>query len=26
LLLRRKKFRGYFVFDGDKLLSQRVET
>ena len=25
LLLRRKKFCGYFVFDGDKLLSHRVD-
>lgn len=26
LLLLRKKFRGYFVFDGEKLLSHRVVT
>jgi len=26
LLLERKLFRGYFVFDGDKLLSHRVEN
>jgi 8-oxo-dGTP diphosphatase len=26
LLLERRKFRGYFVFDGDKLLSHRVES
>ncbi len=26
LLLQRKKFRGFFLFDGSKLLSHRVET
>ncbi len=26
LLLRRKKFRGYFVFDGDKLLNHRLNS
>ncbi|MGA2604469.1 MAG: 8-oxo-dGTP diphosphatase [Verrucomicrobiia bacterium] len=26
LLLRRKKFRGFFVFDGDKLLSHRFDS
>jgi 8-oxo-dGTP diphosphatase len=26
LLLKRKKFRGYFVFDGEKLLSHRLDS
>lgn len=26
LLLKRKKFRGYFLFDGDRLLSHRVDS
>ncbi|MSR64748.1 MAG: 8-oxo-dGTP diphosphatase [Verrucomicrobiae bacterium] len=26
LLIERKQFRGYFTFDGDKLLSRRVEV
>ncbi|HTS18968.1 MAG TPA: 8-oxo-dGTP diphosphatase [Verrucomicrobiae bacterium] len=26
LLLKRKKFHGYFIFEGDKLLSHRLET
>jgi len=26
LLLERRKFRGYFVFDGDKLLSHRLDA
>ncbi len=26
LLLERKKFRGYFVFDGEKLLSYRLDS
>ncbi len=26
LLLKRKKFRGYFVFDGEKLLNHRIDS